>query len=70
MFYYSFVFYFILFVMRCQGGMAWGIGKKVGGWRSAALEVGGKGQKADDKRQRSEVRGQKTIANFGLRIAN
>jgi len=47
--------------------MAWGIGKKVGGWRSAALEVGGKGQKADDKRQRSEVRGQKTIANLETR---
>ena len=32
-------------------------GYAVGGWRSAALEVGGIGMRADDRGQRTEIEG-------------
>ena len=35
-------------------------GYAVGGWRSAALEVGGIGMRADDRGQRTEDRRQRT----------
>jgi len=57
-----------------------GIEQRVGGWRSgpAGLEVGGKGQTTDDRRQvaedrkKSEVRGQKakSIEHERLKISD
>jgi hypothetical protein len=58
---------------RSEGGRKRSEGKRqmrfaVGGWRSATLEVGGKGQKAEVGGQKSEVGSRRSEALRGWRL--